>query len=421
MPDLTPDTSPLPAGPHLTTRRDLERHCRSGGKRAAYRGLLLDLGIDLELFEPLVAHPRLVLAEQPGNWLSGTDLIRYRLLRALIENDRFHASSGVLSLATDALTCRGLKRLFLAFLLHPELGPLCWLGASYLRRHRNHAYHALPIAGASYQRIRDILDICLTMLSSARVSPDAFATEVRGIFRGGVRSGLGPLLPASSDRRSLRELGARLGDYDLEGACQPLRTARRELRDGMRWVGYWDCVNGAFFGTRIGKLDPLFNRFLLTIADPVRMSRCLMSLCRHRADQPIAVAAIVTGEEKYRMVFFDPATEDFFYRPSVRRRVRIPWWRLRELAERGATGGPSGVLEYLLMAASGIYLVVDPGDGKNRFERLAWEIHRRYTGLQFPSITFEPGEGQARWDYLHAYHPEFESRSRATLDRFFGS
>ena len=166
---------PRNAGIHLTTIRELERHCQDERKQAGYRRLLKDFGIDAESFAALTAHPRLLMAEQPGSWFCGDDLMRFRLFDALRREYDFHSSSGVLSLADDAFTCRGIKKYVLLFHFHAEVEPVHLLGASFIRRHRNRVYSALPIAGSAYERLAATLDICLLMLESARSSPDTFA------------------------------------------------------------------------------------------------------------------------------------------------------------------------------------------------------------------------------------------------------
>lgn len=404
---------------HLTTFRELERHCADEAKQAGYRRLLADFGIDAGSFAALATHPRLVLAEQPGSWFCADDLMRFRLLSTLIETFDFHESSGVLSLAEDAFTCRGLKRIVLLFRFHRRFAPVHLVGAAFSRRHRNRVYAALPIAGTTRERLATIFDLSLAMLESARAGPEVFAEEVLGIFRGGVRSGLRPLLPPGTDRRSLRVLGRELHGHDLEAAMAPLREARRELGNAVPWVAYWDRVNETFMGTRIGKLGPLFNRLLLTVDDPIRMSRSLLRHSRHRESEPVAVAAIIAHHEKYRMVFFDSGTNRFFYVPRAGVRRAITWSRIRELAREGRTGGPSGTLEYLLMAASGIYLVVDPRDGRNRFERQARRIHEHYTGLPFPYVALADHGREKTNDYLQMFAAGFEGESRDAIEKFF--
>lgn len=410
---------PRNAGIHLTTFRELERHCHDERKVAGYERLLADFGIGAESFAPLVAHPRLILAEQPGSWFCADDLMRYRLLRTLIETFGCHESSGVLSLAEDAFTFRGLKKYAFVFHFHRRVDPVHLVGAGFNRRHRHRVYSALSIAGTTRERIAGILELSLAMLESARVSPEVFADEVLAVFRGGVRSGLRPLLPRRSDRRSLRELGRELSEHDLDAAMGPLRAARGELSASVPWVAYWDRVNESFLGTRIGKLGNLFNRFLLTVEDPLRMSYNLMRHCGHPANEPVAVAAIIARGEKYRMVFFDPGTKSFFYAPRPGERRAVSWSRIRGLAAEGRTGGPSAVLEYLLMAASGIYLVADPEDGHNRFELLARRIHEHYTGLPFPYVALADEGGQTTFDYLQIFDSGFEERSRNAIERFF--
>ena len=407
------------SGPHLTTFRDLERHCRNTAKQAGYQRLLSDLGIDRDSFSRLVQHPRLILAEQPGTWFCGGDMMRFRLLRSLLETGRFHDTSGVMSLASDAFTCRGVKRLFMMLDFHPRLGPVPLLGAGYIRRHRNRIYSALPIAGAARRRIAAIFEVCDRMLAAAASSPDAFAQELIAIFEAGVSPGIRPLLPARSDRGSLRKLGVELAEYDLEAARQPIASARLELRDGDSWASTWDRINATFLGSEIGDLGALFNRFLLTVEDPHRAARRLMRLTDHPAAEPIPIAGIITDDEKYRMVFFDPTGSRFFYRPRGSRRQDLCWQEIRALAENGRTGGPSGVLEYLMMAACGIYLVADPGDGRSRFETQARKIHERYTGLPFPYVALTALDRKPPTDYLSIFRQDFEDNCQEALERFF--
>lgn len=403
---------------HLTTFRQLERHCHNESKHVGYERMLVDFGVDVEAFSTLVKGPRLVLAEQPGCWFYGYDLMRVRLLKALRETGIFHDSSGVLSLANDAFTCRGVKKYLVQLHFIPDLKPIPLIGTAHFRRHRNRVYSAFPISGSAYERIATILDISLSMLSSARISSATFAREVTAIFAAGVRPGARHMLPTRVDKKSLLEFGAHLRDYDLAAARQPLARARQELDDGISWMHYWDRVNSFFMDTRVGTLGPLFNRFLLAIENPVQMSRILIRLTGHPAGEPIAVAGVVVGNEKYRMIFFDPDSEKFFYFPTKHRQT-ITWARIREMAERDRTGGPAATLEYLMLAASGIYLIADCDDGYSRFECQAREIHQHYTGTCFPYIALPWEEGFAYMDYMQIYRPEFELNSRADLECFF--
>lgn len=410
---------PRNADIHLTSLRDLERHFHNESKHAGYERLLIEFGIDVGKFSALVQSPRVILAEQPGCWYYGYDLMRGRLLKLLKEANICHESSGALSLATDGFSCRGFKKYVVQLQFHPRLMPVQWIGAAHFRRHRNRVYSALPIDGSAHERIATIFDICLSMISSARISTSAFVDEVTGIFAAGVRPGARPILPSRGDKKSLRELGENFRKYDLGSARQPLARARQELREGLSWVNYWDRVNELFLGTPVNSLAPLFNRFLLTVADPVRMARNLIKLTRHPVGEPVPLLGVIVANEKYRMIFFDPDTKAFFYfhRPGQKR--TMTWSRILQQARENRTGGPSAILEYLLMAASGIYMIVDPDDGYTRFERQAQEIHRHYTGVGFPFVAFPWHQGEPFMDYMKIFSDDFMSYSRTALERFF--
>lgn len=404
---------------HLDSFRALEHHLHDPRHEPAYARLLDTFGLDAGRFAELRCPGRLALAEPAGSWFFGEDLIRHRLLLRLRQSGLFHDRSGPLMLGADAFTCRGIKRLAITLLLHRELGPVSLVGAAAIRRFRNRVYRALPIEGAVYDRLAATLDIATALLDAARVSPEVFARETLGIFRQGLRAGLRPLLPSAVDRRRLVELGAELQDHDLERAILPLEAARRELVPGQSWPAYWRQVTSLFLDEPVGYLGPLFDRFLLAVEDPIKMARALFHESRHPRSEPLAVAAIITEEEKYRMVFFDHDTENFFLRPRPETRRTITWDTIRELASRGRSGGPSGTLEYLLMAASGLYLIASPEDGQRPFELRARAIHERLVGTPFPYVALPAEVAPEAHAYLEIFTDTFERQSRQAFEHFF--
>lgn len=415
------------AGCHLTTLGALERHAADPRRPAGYERLLADFGIDAAAFAAVAGPPRLVLAEQTGCWLWGDDLLRFRLLQTAARELGWERRSGALSFAHDGFDWRGVKRYFVTLHLHPAMGFAPLLGATHLRRHRHRAYHALRLVGSSRRRVVEIFDAAETLIGAAAVSAEAFARAATTLLSRGLGAGVRSLLPAATGRRALLAVADELRRHDLAAALQPLTVARHELdggpggatgeADGVGWRAFWDCVDGAFLGTEVGDLAPLFNRFLLTVADPVRMSRHLAHLTAHPPGEPIAVAAIFLPGAKYRMVYFDPSQEGFFCSPLPGERRAIAWDEVRAAAARGETGGPSGVLEYLLMAASGIYLVSDPEDGESRFEGHAAAIHRLYTALPYPFVALAEGLGDD-CGLVQVYSDGFERRWRHDLGCF---
>lgn len=296
------------------------------------------------------------------------------------------------------------------------------LGASYRRRNRHRTYAALPLDHGPLRRLVTLFTSAADMLEAARLSPETFADEMVRRFQEGFEPGLRPMMPPAGDRASLLEFAARLRRYRLDEALAHLATTCCELRPGLGWSELWNSINSNFFGMPIDALGPLYNRFLLAVSDPVRMGhalrRDLRDLCGVDDGRDVSVAAVITPQEKYRMVFFDAEVENFYFRDGDEVRHDLDWSELRHRAQSCRTGGPSGVLAYLMMAAAGIYLVSDPMDGTSPFESAAHTIHQHRMDLPFPSLAPVPRYGSGRGGFLKIFSDEFERCSRHTLDQF---
>lgn len=415
------------AGRHLSSLRELRSHRDDACKASGYERMLRDYGVDVGAFSALVEHPRLIYAEQPGCWYYAEDLLRARLLRVLIDTGEFAPSSGVLSLSLDAFSDRGVKRWFNTFALLGEPGEVQLLGSTYRRRHRHLTYAALRVDLATRERLFTLFTTAANMLETARISPEAFAEYVKERFQNGIEPGLRPLLPPTSDRMSLLRFAESLRRFRLDDALRQLATPCCRLRSGcpeepLHWNDFWNHVNGQFFGQPVQPLGPLYNRFLLTVADPVQLARALhRDLCRWcgwNAVHDISIAGLITEDDKYRMVHFDVAAERFYYRAGDGAHHPISWHEVRSQAEKCRTGGPCGVLTYLMMAAAGIYLVSDPVDGTSAFESAARTLHLRRLGLQFPSLAPEPLPSEVHGGFLHVFSACFDHHSRRALQRF---
>lgn len=409
-------------GRHLASLRELRRHCGHAGKDRLYRGLLRDYGVDVAAFSDLVEHPRLIYAEQPGCWYYPEDLLRARLLEALLQTGEFAEGSGVLALSLDAFSDRGVKRWFTTFHLCEEVDEVHLLGSSYRRRHRHRTYAALDLSGGAFGRVSTLFGTAADMLEAARLGPETFADEFVDRFRRGIRPGIRPLLPAATDRAGLVRFAESLRRYRLGPALAQLAAPCTALSRGMGWTAFWNAVNSQFFGLPIAPLEVLYNRFLLTVSDPVQMARALRRDLREHCGQDderdVSVAALVTPEEKYRMVFFDARSESFYFCDGSAERHALDWRELRRQAAAGRTGGPSGVLAYLMMAAAGIYLVSDAVDGTSPFESAARTIHEQRIGLRFPSLAPLSRSPAARGGFLQVHTEAFDRCVARTLDRF---
>ena len=411
----------------LTSWGAVCRHQENRAKVEGYRRLCEDLGIDAAALCPTASswdpwhdRPRLIHAEQPGNWLYPDDVLRSRLLSALKEEGDFDRRSGPLCLSNDAFGHRGWKRFFIQFYLGFGLGPVSWVGSPFSRRHQGCSYASLRISGTVFRRFTTILDICQRLLSAAESSPRSFVREAGAILNQGAPDGLRKLLPPKRDRSNLEALSRSLEACDLDRALTTLRVAQDHLLDGAPWTTFWNRVNGHLLGTEVGRLESVCTPFVMAIQDPFHTARALAGLTTHRADEPIALAGLVTDDDHYRLVCCDPAGRRLFLRGTSRADQPISWSKVRERAAAGQCGGPSPILKYLLMAARGLYVVADPLDGNTSFERQISRIHRQYTGLCFPWISM-PKSWPLDWpgSFLNLYHSNFDDFAQYSIDEFF--
>jgi len=406
---------------YITSGAELDRHLRAPGRSEAYGALLEDLGVDPGIVPEDDTRPGLLFAEQPGSWFTARDRIRVRILETLVTRGWFDwRRSGVYALADDRFTGEGDKAVFLAFELCSSLGPVKVLGSMYVRRNRRRTYASLCLDESAVERMRAIFEVSREILLASLRGEDAFVERIRELRSDGMPPGLEALLPPDGRDGRLADLCGQITVYQAAQAAALLEHALGRLEVGVRWEEFWNEINGRFLGTTVQRFGPLLNRLLLAIEDPVRMSRAMIDALGLEPGMPVKVAGAALDDDTYRMVLYDPDTNGFFVERGEQR-APVDWDEVRGVAMAGGAASPSGTLEYLLLAATGHYLIVDPGDGFQPFHARACAVHEHYTGRKYPWITFhadDPGTGTESNSFLEAYHPRFALRADAILKTF---
>ena len=407
----------------MRSRAELVEHLEAPGKADAYREFLRAYGVDPDAEG--VRPPRgkaLLMAEQPGNWLTARDYVRARILELLVAELKFDRRlSGARTLSHDRFTADGEKGVFLDFCLHPELGPVRLVGSSFIKKFRHRSYASLRLRGTALTRFATTLDYAVLMLKTARQSPKRFAKVMTTVFDSSPLPGARDILPATNDPAELRRISQDLATADLLRAKRSLVSIRRLLRQGVSWPSYWDAANGLVLSVRSRCLSPLLGRMLLAIEDPIQMSRALLEEGGAQDDGMVSVAGLVSADGVFRTVLFDPENESFFTQIRGGERRTIEWSELRESAAQGQGARPSGVLEYLMLAAFGYYMLVDSGDSFLRFHERVCDIHRARIGVGYPWLTCAadgPLTDDANNHFTHLYRPVFKDQLRDQLDAF---
>lgn len=419
------DALPEVASSELLVRSwsELAAHLAAPGRSAAYRRMLVEFGVDPESAElaGLAERPCILFVEQPGSWLTPRDLVRVRLLERLIDRGHFDpVRSGVRTLSHDRFTAEGDKAVLLQFKLHEGLGPARLLGSMYLRRFKHRTYASLHVQAKSYQRMRTIWDYSLRMLGAADISTERFVEVVQDIFDASAERGARDVLPVTNNPADIVRVAEDLRRCRLEPAFKALWPARARLTKDVLWDVYWNTVNGEFLEVPIGSLSAQLARILMAVDDPLKMSRRLHRIIGAAAEEPVSVAGLVLDDDVFRIVLFDPLRERFFVEERGGVQREIEWEEVRASAAEERGGRPSGVLEYLFLAAAGCYFVVDPCDRVQPFHERACAIHREATGLKFPWLTFEPTGSLAREanGFTDIFRPGFATFAVDVLSSF---
>jgi hypothetical protein len=409
------------ADAYITGGAELRAHLSAADRASGYRRMATALGIDPGIVPEDDNRPGLLFAEQPGCWFTARDHIRVRILDLLVTRGWFDwRRSGVYALADDRFTSEGDKAVFLAFELCSSLGPVRVLGSTYIRRNRRKTYAALELDEGAVERLRAIFETSREILLASMQGDESFTTRIRELRAEGMPPGLEALLPPDGSDDRLSELCGRMTVFQAAQAAALLEHGLGRLEVGVGWEGFWNELNGRFLGTTVQRFGPLLNRLLLAIRDPIRMSQGVIDALGLDPHQPIKIAGAALDEETYRMIWYDPAIEGFYVERGDEQ-VPVAWDEVRGVAMAGGAASPSGMLEYLLLAATGHYLIVDPGDGFQYFHALACALHEEYTGRKFPWITFSAEDVDAGHDansFLEAFHPRFARRVDGILQTF---
>ncbi len=408
---------------HLTSWSEVEAHIHHRGKWDGYQRMLVEFGLDPDQLLPPAARretPRLLYAEQPGCWLYPQDLERSYLLDELLTTGLFTDDSGRMALKNDSYRHWGAKHIFVLFAPHRALGETTLLPARFHRRHRNTSYGGLGIHGPVLEHIRQTFELLEDLLAAAAHDPLDFVKRVRDALARDLPAMSRRLLPGNASNAELATLGGRLARLDLEAARRPLAAGRAACATETSWCDLWQRVNGTFFGRPVGDISPLLNRYLLAITDPSRMAEKLFSLPGQAQDDFLALAGLVDDDSQFWIVGWERGSGSLV-RTLGERREAITWQELRELAAEGRTGGPTAVVEYLAIAANGIYLVGDPFDGESAFERRVSQLCLDATGCSFPRISMpEPFADEPSY-YLDTFDPDLRARASERLERFFAA
>ena len=440
-------------GTFLETHDQVREHLRRlQDHHGQYDALLRDIGINPSYFQSLRAEgPRVFVGEQPGTWLPSCET-RLSLIRTLMEDptvEMNRGESGVYTLGNDALSTSGHKASFTTIQPFEEEDVLKHqpvISDAFARKHslKHAAYSRLEMSGPVSERLETILGHYRKLYEAASKDRPTFLRTMAPERNAPGKQGallLKNLLANPIETTHLSQLHERLAPYDTERAAQDMSEMIDALRTGtpMNWTQFWNRFNGKQLGTEMREIDPIFNQYLLAVEDPWRVADWVAEQTEsYERSQPesspdlekklryLPLVGIVDDEtRKYTMVTFDRAERKMFYSPNVTSEYReITWDEIRELAKQGKTGGPNCFMEYILMAASDLHIVIDNDDSREekaiKSYKIAEHAHRTTTGRSFPWIVAPPSQPGESSQLTWYNRPELDRLIAEARDRFSG-
>lgn len=425
----TPELAPLkplclPAetdlfkAPHLCTLRAVRAHRAARLPERVWPRLLRNLGVDVGILaEVAPAGAAVIVAEQAGSLWQARDRMRVGLLDALVRFAGFDPiASGLYDLRCDRIARSGYGLSLQSLQLHPGLGPVRLLPRAVIQATRGLTYAALRCDERLIARLSEVVALGLRLLEAGR-DPATCSRLLADLVFESLPPGLRPLVWAGRSSAEQRAVAADLAGHDLDGLAALLRGMRARLAPGLPWAALWAGCNEALHGRPVHSLDAVFARMLTAVVDPEATAAALAQLTDAPRSAPAPLAAL-EADGRLIIVSCQPSTGRLSATDLGGQPAPLSWDQVQAAASQGLAR-PAGELEYLLMAAAGYYLLVDPTEEVAPFQAAAGLAHQRLTGHPFPWIRAAGDATSPDLDALSpAFHPDFEARRGAWLEAF---
>ncbi len=425
-------------------------HLRDPNKNGKYNQIADELGLDVDFFEKQRSKPKIVMAEQAGPWLYSSYRFRNQLVNKVvdrlnkenigIDNDK----SGALTLFNDPIVTSGEKAVFNGFSFIEVLNQIPFLTSGFIKKN----LHKLPYgdivvsSASSNEKInKDILkhsidsvyDFVIMFLEIAnkdknKLTDETIAKIYNLIHDKDLKHAISKKSFISGDlsKNKIREIIKSLTDVDIDEAIKFIKEAKNHLtnhndKNDLTWGDYWTKVNSIFIENKINKVDKLFNEFILAIKDIKKLVFGLSSLMKQDLKKypNVSLFSITTLKGKMQTVKYDTINNELFYITKKQKQV-ISFDEIKKLAKEGSTGGPTVVLEYIMMCLSSIYIFPESDECLTQdWEKNLVKFHQERIGLPFPIVKVETCfESKA---FIDTYRNSFREDCLKIIEGFVNS
>ncbi len=424
----------------IKTDSSLKAHIGDEQKHEKYDRVLADMGMDITFFKKLREKPNFIFSTQPGPWLTANFKAIVALLNNLIENyDCNRGLSGTYALMNDRFTFTGLKKAFNEFTLANGLKTLHLTEKRFIEHHEGLAYSNTIMEEKTTQRILSIFNLGAELTKASQKSLHEFEDFIHHCPHDKKENAIriDDLIPheinVSKLYESLRQIFTEKAVVDLESICKNSNPQED-------WGKFWTTVNSKILKTEIGKADDLLNDFVLAVEDVEKLADRLASYTNHDRTKPISLVNIIdseSGQHACVQYSFDKTSsaQESGLSYNIRNHQThsyenkpITWEKVREMAKKRLTAGPSYTLKYFLRAAANTYFLVDStlSVKETKHDAEISILHEKLIGIPYPWVSLRQNPNKSPSDevppidtFISLYSPHHHIEQNKAIAEFF--
>lgn len=343
-----------------------------------------------------------LIVEQPGVWLYPSYRWRLALLREAVEGAELDLSaSGLYFLETDSFSSNGAKKSLTFIDWSAEIGELSVLRRSTRLRFEHRSYESIMLSDDDLQPLYSTLLAVKSLVSAAKESKREFFAAAR-MLKNAPRPSSAPAL-VHGEGKWLWPSYESFAALDLDKLLVLLQRWQASCVGPQTWVSLWSDINKTVLGP-IRSAAPMWRRLLQEVESPHALASAQATLEQGRDRLVVPLAHSFDAAGRRAVIAYELESRRCIKRAHGESEELVDWDDVRS----GVHGACqlSGFGSYVVLAALGGYLILDPGDPVVPFQKLAQRVVKHVTSNDFPWVMTTLAGGNAP-ESVAAYRNDF--------------